>query len=269
MHANIRAKLNIHEHGQGEPTIVLAHGFGSDQTAWRNQVAALAPRHRLVLFDYLGCGKSDVSDYNPLEYSSLDRYADDVIAMYEALALSNTVFVAHSASGLIAVLAARKRRGMFKKLAWIGASPRYLNDGDYTGGFERADLDALYSAMAADYLGWANGFAPVVMRNAGEPALGDEFARTLSEMRPDIAQSVARVIFETDIRALLPEIDIPVLLLQAKIDIAVPLSVGRYLAAQIPQCRLIELDAEGHLPHLSAPDQVTAALRGFIDDESL
>lgn len=263
---SVLQKFNVTVIGDGPRTIVLAHGFGSDQTAWRYQVAALAEGGdcRIVLFDYLGCGRADASGYSPLHYDSFDRYVDDVLAIYEALGLRDTIFVGHSASGMIGLLASVARPELFRELVLVGASPRYLNEGDYVGGFERADLDALYAAMANDYLGWANGFAPVVMGNQDKPALGQEFARTLSSMRPDIAQSVARLLFDSDLRDRLPAVQAPVLVLQAKNDIAVPVQVGEYLSTHLARCRMILLNAQGHLPHLSAPDEVTAALRQVV-----
>jgi sigma-B regulation protein RsbQ len=242
----------------------MAHGFGSDQTAWRHQVAALAPRHRIVRFDHLGCGGSDARHYSPLRYTTLAPYAEDVLRIYDALALTESVFVGHSAAAMIGILAASARPAAFAGLITVGASPRYLNDGDYVGGFSRADLDALYAAMAADYLAWANGFAPVVMSNRERPDLGREFARTLTALRPDVAQSVARTIFEADLRAQLPQLRAPVLAIQSRDDPFVPQPVAAYLAARIPRCRLQIVDAQGHLPHLSAPESVTEAICSFV-----
>jgi sigma-B regulation protein RsbQ len=268
MAANILEKLNVRVASAGEPTIVFAHGFGSDQTAWIRQVAAIAPRHRVVLFDYLGCGRSDVTGYDPLEYDSLDRYAQDVAAIYDALGLRGTVFIGHSVSGMIGILLARARPGLISRLALVGTSPRYLNDRDYVGGFERRDVDVLYAAMASDYLLWANGFGRLMMGNSERPELGEEFGEKLAAMRPDIAQSVAHLMFEADLRDVLPSIEIPTLILQSAHDLAVPTSVGQYLASQIPKSRLVVVEAEGHLPHLSAPEQVTSALSLFIEHDA-
>jgi sigma-B regulation protein RsbQ len=260
----IQQKFNVNVIGSGDQRLVLGHGFGSDQTTWRYQVAAFASQYRLVLFDYLGCGKADIHDYSPLRYNSLERYKDDLLAIYDELQLTGTIFIGHSVSAMIGVLASRERPELFKKLVFVGASPRYLNDGAYVGGFEMADLNALYAVMADNYLGWANGFGHAAMANASRPELGCEFAASLSAMRPDIAQSTARVIFESDERIELPQIVPPVLILQSTKDIAVPMQVGEYLAAHVPQNRLVVLNSEGHFPHLSAPDQVTAAISDFL-----
>lgn len=264
MNSDVVRKFNVTVVGQGEPTLVLAHGFGSDQTVWRHQVAALSSRHRIVLFDHLGCGKADVRDYDPRRYNTLERYAEDVLSICEALGLSSTLYVGHSVSAMIGMLASFVKPSNFAGLVFIGASPRYLNDGDYFGGFTQADLNGLYAVMADDYLGWANGFGPLMMSNSERPELGREFARTLGAMRPDIAQSTARVIFESDFRGQLSRIQLPVLVLQSTNDRVVPPYVGHYLAAQIADSRLKILNAEGHVPQLSAPAEVTSAIRDFV-----
>lgn len=266
MAQDVLQKFNVTTLGHGAQTLVFAHGFGSDQTAWRHQVAAFITHYRIVLFDYLGCGKSDLSDYSPLHYDSLESYKDDLLAIYEALNLTDSIFVGHSASATVGMLASRVHPARFRKMVFIGASPRYLNETDYVGGFEQADLNALYDALAADYLGWANGFASAAMGNPQRPELGREFARSLSAMRPDIAQSTARMIFESDFRAQLPHIEPPVLILQSTRDMAVPMAVGDYLSATIPHSHLVVLNAEGHFPHLSAPQTVISAIQDFLDD---
>jgi sigma-B regulation protein RsbQ len=266
MVSKILQKYNVNVVGRGETTLVFAHGFGSEQTAWRHQIAAFQNNYRIVLFDYLGCGQSGVSDYNPLYYDSLARYADDVLAIYKALDLNDTIYVGHSVSAMIGLLASRKAPSLFRNLIFISTSPRYLNDGNYIGGFEPSDLKTLYAAMADNYLAWANGFAPIAVANSQHPELGREFARTLSSMRPDIAQSTARVIFETDMRSELSCIQHPSLILQSTHDPIVPQSVGYYLAEHTPGSQLVLLNAEGHLPHFSSPDEVTSAIWDFVAD---
>lgn len=268
MTANIRHKFNVTVTGDGSQTIVLAHGFGSDQTAWRYQVEALKPDYRLVLFDYLGCGMADVTDYNPLHYSNLESYRDDVLSIYNELSLTDSIFVGHSISSVIGMMIAREHPHLIRKLVIIAASTRYLNDGAYVGGFEQSDLNTLYDTMASNYLGWTNGFGPLAIANAERPELGREFASSLSAMRPDIAQSAARVIFEADYRHILDSIEQPVLILQSQRDLVVPMQAAEFLAAHIPHNRLIVLNAEGHLPHLSAPDKVTTALRQFANEDA-
>jgi sigma-B regulation protein RsbQ len=262
--SDILRKFNVTVVGSGEPTLVFAHGFGSDQTAWRHQVAALEGSHRIVLFDHLGCGKADVSAYNPRHYNSFERYAEDIAQIYEALGLRDTVFVGHSASAMIGILASFARPQGFASMVLLAGSPRYLDDEGYVGGFTQANLDSMYEVMADSYLGWANGFGPLAMANPERPELGRELAGTLSAMRPDIAQSIARVIFESDLRRLLPRVGLPTMILQTKDDLVVPMQVADYLVDHIPDARLVILNARGHLPHLSAPAEVTEAIRAFV-----
>lgn len=253
---------NVHLTGQGDQTIVFAHGFGSDQSAWRHQVAAFAPSYRIVLFDHVGAGQSDMAAYSPLRYGTLSSYAEDLLELCTELKLSQVILVGHSVSGMASLLAALIAPSHFKQLIFLGASPRYLNEAatGYVGGFEQADLDELYAAMSSNYYAWASGFAPLAMANLERPELAKEFARTLSAIRPDIAQAVARVVFQSDYRAELPKLRVPTVILQSNDDIAVPLCVGQYMADKIPQSRLININAKGHLPHLSAPDEVTKML---------
>lgn len=261
---NSLSDFNVNIIGEGATTLVFGHGFGSAQTAWQHQIMAFKDHYRLVLFDYVGCGQSNIQAYSPLHYDSLERYRDDLLTIYVTLGLSNTIFVGHSMSGMIGLLASLAQPAAFRKLVLIGASPRYLNDGDYIGGFEQADLDQLYQAMADNYLGWANGFSSLAMANPERPELGRAFAQTLATMRPDIAQSTARIIFEADYRDQLERVPHPVLVLQTQHDFAVPVQVGVYLAAHLPNSQFVLLPAKGHFPHMSAPDAVTTAIKTFM-----
>lgn len=264
MASSIVERNNVKVLGKGEQTLIFAHGFGSDQTAWRHQVAAFVANYRIVLFDHVGAGKSDFNAYSPHRYSSLYSYAEDLLDLCAELKLTKCTLVTHSVSGMISLLAALVEPDRFSKLIFISASPRYLNDREYVGGFGRADLDDLYAAMSANYYNWASGFAPLIMGNADRPELAQEFAKTLIAIRPDIAQAVARVIFESDYRQELPRLQIPTLILQPSLDPAVPPEVGRYMAAKIRHNQFIPIETEGHLPHLSAPDVVTKVIAAWI-----
>ncbi|GAB4381725.1 MAG: alpha/beta hydrolase [Elainellaceae cyanobacterium] len=259
---SVMKRNNVNLLGQGNQTIVFAHGFGSDQTAWRSQVAAFESSYRIVLFDHVGAGNSDMEAYSPLRYSSLYSYAEDLLELCSELQLSQVILVGHSVSGMVSLLAALIDPSRFKQLFFVGASPRYLNDSEasYIGGFEQADLDALYAAMSSNYHAWVSGFAPLAMGNPERPELALEFARTLSAIRPDIAQAVARVIFQSDYRSQLSKLTVPTVILQSSNDIAVPPQVGEYMAKHIPQSKLIPINATGHFPHLSAPEEVTKTL---------
>jgi sigma-B regulation protein RsbQ len=262
MPSKVFKRNNVEVLGQGEQTIIFAHGFGSDQTAWRHQVAAFQSHYRIVLFDHVGAGKSDMTAYSPRRYSSLYSYAEDLLELCAELNLSQSILVGHSVSGMVSLLAALVDPSRFKQLIFVGASPRYVNDAatNYIGGFEQSDLDALYEAMSSNYYAWVSGFAPIAMGNPDRPELATEFANTLSAIRPDIAQAVARVIFQSDHRTELHRLTIPTTILQSNNDIAVPLVVGDYLAQHIPNSNLININAQGHFPHISAPEVVTQTI---------
>jgi sigma-B regulation protein RsbQ len=266
MAPSVLKRNNVTLLGDGDSTLIFAHGFGSDQTAWRHQVHHFQPTHRIVLFDHVGAGKSDMDAYSPLRYSSLYSYAEDLLELCAELKLSQVTLIGHSVSGMVSLLAARLDPTRFKQLIFLGASPRYLNEpaSGYIGGFDQGDLDALYAAMSASYHTWVSGFAPLAMGNPDRPELALEFARTLSAIRPDIAQAVARLIFQSDHRADLPSLHIPTVLIQSQNDIAVPPEVGDYMQHHIPNAKLIQIDAYGHLPHLSAPEEVSRVLTECI-----
>lgn len=266
MQSRIIKRNNVRLLGQGHQTIIFAHGFGTDQTAWRHQVAAFESSYQIILFDHVGAGQADMAAYSPRRYSSLYSYAEDLLELCTELQLSQVILVGHSVSGMVSLLAALIAPQRFKQLLFVGASPRYLNDPTtgYIGGFEQADLDALYAAMSANYYAWASGFAPLAMGNPERPELAIEFAKTLSAIRPDIAQAIARVIFQSDHRADLAKLTVPVVILQSTNDIAVPPQVGQYMAKQIPQSHLIQIKAEGHFPHMSAPTEVTQTIKEWI-----
>ncbi len=214
-------------------------------------MAAFRDRYQIILLDHVGCGRSDFNAYSAGRYSNIRRYAEDLLEICEGLDVRDGILVGHSVSGMAGLLAA--------------IADRYLNDGDYVGGFEQPQLDALYAAMSANFYSWAMGFAPLAMNTPDMPELSNEFARILSSMRPDIALSTARVIFESDCRASLPLLKTPTLILQSGQDIAVADEVGRYMAQHIPNAQLTRIDARGHLPHLSAPALVNEAMEQFID----
>lgn len=261
---DILKRNNVTITGEGAESIIFAHGFGTDQTAWRQVSKAFIDKYRIILYDNVGAGKTDPSFFSPHKYSHLEAYANDLLEICEALGLKETIIVAHSVSGMISQLASLKEPERFTKIIMIGASPRYLNDEGYNGGFEPSDLEELFKAMETNYFGWVSGFAPLAMSNPDRPELAQGFASTLSEIRPDIAQSVSRTIFQSDHRKDLPKMKTETLIIQSTDDIAVPMEVGQYLHKNISGSTLKNITATGHLPHISAPGQVIDAIRSFL-----
>jgi sigma-B regulation protein RsbQ len=255
---------NVQVLGRGPRTMVLAHGYGCDQNMWRKIVPAFENDFRIVLFDYVGHGKSQPHAFDRARYASLDGYADDVLAICEALAIRDAVFVGHSVSCIIGILAARKDPTRFGSLVLIGPSPRYVNDGDYVGGFKREDIDGLLEFLDSNHLGWSSTMAPVIMGNPERPELSAELANSFCQTDPEIAKHFARVTFLSDNRADLSGVNKPCLILQCSNDSIAPRCVGEYVHSQIPGSDLVLLDATGHCPHLSDPEGTVAAIKSFL-----
>ena len=256
---------NVRVLGNGPRTMILAHGFGCDQTMWRHVAPAFENDFRVVLFDYVGHGKADATAFDRSRYATLDGYADDVLNICQALAIQDAVFVGHSVSAMIGVLALRKDPGRIGSLVMVGPSPHYLNDGDYVGGFTRPDIDGLLDFLDSNYLGWSSTMAPVIMGNAERPELGEELANSFCRTNPEIAKHFARVTFLSDNRADLPAVDVPTLVLQCSEDNIAPIAVGQYVARQIPGSTFVQLRASGHCPHLSDPQETISAIKNFLD----
>jgi sigma-B regulation protein RsbQ len=244
--------------------MVLAHGFGCDQNMWRYVWPAFANEYRIVLFDHVGVGGSDVRAYDPQRYSSLQGYAADVLDICRELELSDVVFVGHSVSAMIGVLAAIVEPESFARLVLVGPSPRYINDGDYVGGFAREDIDGLLQSLESNYLGWSSAMAPVIMGNPDRPELGEELTNSFCRADPEIAAQFASVTFLSDNRADLARVNTPSLVLQCSEDVIAPQAVGEYVQRHLPGSQLVQLRAVGHCPNLSAPDETIAAIRAFL-----
>ena len=243
---------------------MFAHGFGCDQHMWGEVARALEPDFRIILFDHVGAGRSDLSAYDSRKYGDLAGYADDVVEIGRALELRDAVFVGHSVSAMIGALATLKAPGMFSDLVMVGPSPRYIDDGDYVGGFSSGQVEELLEFLADNHLGWSAAMAPAIMGNPDRPELGAELANSFCNTDPDIARAFARVTFLSDNRADLPNIVARTLVLQCREDIIAPECVGEYVHARIPGSHYVLLDATGHCPNLSAPAEVTAAIRAFV-----
>jgi sigma-B regulation protein RsbQ len=246
--------------------MLFAHGFGCDQNMWRFVVPRFEDRYRTVVFDYVGAGGSDLAAYDPDRYSALDGYAQDVLDVCEALDLHDVVFVGHSVSSMVGVLAAATAPERFGALVLIGPSPRYINDGDYVGGFDEADVQELLASLDSNYLGWSSAMAPAIMGNPERPELGAELTASFCRTDPEIQKRFARVTFLADNRTDLDRAaGVPALVLQCSDDIIAPDVVGQYVHERLAGSTLVKLRATGHCPNLSAPEETVAAIAAFLD----
>jgi sigma-B regulation protein RsbQ len=263
-HAVALRRNNVNVSGNGKRVIVFAHGFGCDQSMWEPVAKNFREEFRVVLFDYVGHGGSDLSAYSAERYSSLDGFAEDVVDIGRALDFSGAVFVGHSVSAMIGALATLKAPEMFSELVMVGPSPRYIDDEGYRGGFSREQIDELLDFLAHNHLGWSAAMAPAIMGNADRPELSVRLENSFCATDPTIAREFARVTFLSDNRKDLPAIRARTLILQCSDDIIAPAEVGEYVHAELPNSDYRVLQATGHCPNLSAPDEVTAAIRAFV-----
>ena len=246
------------------PPMVFAHGFGCDSSMWRHVTPAFRDRARIVLFDQVGAGRSDLSAYDPVRYASLQGYAADVVEVLEALDLPPVVFVGHSVAAMIGLLAAADRPDLFSRLVLVAPSPRYVDDEGYRGGFAREEVEELLDTMDENYLGWSQHIAPVIMGVPDRPALGEELAGSFCRADPTIARQFARTTFLSDNRDDLARVRTPALVVQCSQDALAPPEVGAYVAEHLAGSTLVVLDATGHCPNLSAPDQLVEAMTSYL-----
>jgi sigma-B regulation protein RsbQ len=263
--SDVLRRNNVRVTGTGTQPMLFAHGFGCDQNMWRFLVPAFENEYRIVLFDYVGSGKSDLAAYDNTRYASLDGYAQDVLDICHALDMRDVVFVGHSVSAMVGVLAANREPDRFARLVLIGPSPRYINEApDYVGGFERSDIDELLDTMDKNYIGWANYLAPVVMKNPDRPELGEELTESFCSTDPVIARRFAEATFLADNRADLGKVRVPSLILQCADDIIAPTAVGEYVHTRTRGSSLRMMKATGHCPHMSAPEETIALMREYL-----
>ena len=248
------------------PPLVFAHGFGCDQHMWRHVAPAFEATHRVVLFDFVGAGGSS-APYDAEKYATLDGYAADVLEIVRGLDLRNVVFVGHSVSAMIGALAQVEAPDLFERLVMVGPSPRYIDDDPYVGGFDEPAIHGLLDALRSNYLGWSASMAPLIVGNADRPELGQELAESFCRMDPAVAEGFATATFLSDHRDVLPRISVPTLVLQCRDDVIAPVAVGEYVAARIPRAELVVLDATGHCPNLSAPEETIDAITNFLQLE--
>ncbi|XP_020584281.1 probable esterase D14L isoform X1 [Phalaenopsis equestris] len=256
---------NVRVVGNGEKVVVLAHGFGTDQSVWKHLLPHLIEGYRVVLFDNMGAGPTNPDYFDFDRYSTLEGYVHDLLAIMEELRIQSCIFVGHSVSSMIGAIASVSRPDLFEKIVMLGASPRYLNDADYYGGFEQEDLDQLFEAIRANYKAWVSGFAPLAVGSDMDSVAVQEFSRTLFNVRPDIAASVAQTIFQSDMRSILGLVTVPCHILQSTKDLAVPVFVSEYLHRNLGGESIVEvMPSEGHLPQLSSPEIVIPVLLRHI-----
>jgi sigma-B regulation protein RsbQ len=260
---NVLKRNNVKVSGQGQP-IIFAHGFGCDQNMWRYVTGEFKDEFQVILFDHVGAGLSDAAAYDTQKYSSLNGYADDVLEICLALGLKDVIYVGHSVSAMIGVLAALKQPKQFKKLFLVGPSPCYINQGEYSGGFDRKDIEELLESLDSNYLGWSANMAPVIMGNPEQPELGEELKNSFCRTNPEIAKHFARVTFLSDNRKDLPNLQVPAVVLQCSEDLIAPLSVGEFVHQQIPQADFYQMNATGHCPNLSAPEETIQAIKAHL-----
>lgn len=261
---DVLKRNNVKVHGVAGETILFAHGYGCDQNMWRWVAPAFEDRYRTITFDHVGAGHSDLSAFDKARYASLDGYADDVIEIARALNVRGGVYVGHSVSAMVGVLAARKAPELFAKLVLIGPSPRYIDDDDYRGGFTAAQIDELLGFLDSNHMGWSSTMAPVIMGNPDRPELAAELTNSFCRTDPEIAKHFARTTFTSDNRADLASVDIPVLILQCADDLIAPDYVGEYVRSKMRNATLVKLAATGHCPNLSAPKETVAAIAAFL-----
>ncbi len=267
MNKSILERNNVKFFGHGKHVMLFAHGFGCDQNMWRFVTPAFQEDYKIVLFDYVGCGKSDVNAYHASRYAELHGYAQDILDICDALQLEDITFVGHSVSSMIGILAAIDRPELFSKMIFVSPSPRYLNDTDYIGGFSKADLQGLFEVMDNNYVGWASFLAPIVMKNQERPELTKELEESFCATDPLIARRFAEVTFFSDNRADLSKLTVPSLILQCADDAIAPDEVGAYMHKMVQGSTLKRMKATGHCPHMSHPKETIAFIQEFLNHD--
>ncbi|MFF9585247.1 alpha/beta fold hydrolase [Streptomyces achromogenes] len=263
---DVRSRNQVRVSGRpGGPVVMLAHGFGCDQNLWRLVVPTLEREFTVVLFDHVGAGRSDLSAWSEDRYSGMDGYVDDVLEICRELDLGPVTFVGHSVSATMGVLAAARHPEYFAGLVLLAPSPCFIDDpaAGYRGGFSAEDIEELLQSLDANYLGWSGAMAPVIMGNPERPELGQELTNSFCATDPRIARVFARVTFLSDNRADLAQVAVPTLVAQCSSDAIAPPEVGAFVQAQIKGSRLITLNATGHCPQLSAPEETAQAIAAF------
>ncbi|MFC0445976.1 alpha/beta fold hydrolase [Pseudidiomarina halophila] len=262
----IISRNHVQEFGEGDETIVLCHGFGCDQQIWLPVIAHLGSRHRVITFDFVGCGRSDFAAYSIERYQTLKGYVQDLLEVLDALGSPKVTLVGHSVGGLIGFLAAIQRPELFRQIIAIGPSPRYLDDPpEYEGGFTAEDIGQLLAMMERNHFEWAGYLAPIVMKNAHRPELAERLKESFANSDPKISRRFAEATFYCDHREELKHVPVPVKLLYCEQDVIVPTEVIAFIADHLPDCESIQLNAAGHYPHMSHPEQVAGTINQCLN----
>jgi len=262
---NVIERNNVIVKGAGERVMMFAHGFGCDQNMWRFVYPAFEADYKIVLFDHVGAGSSDLSAYSYKKYDNLDGYAHDIIEIANTLDFRDMIFVGHSVSAVMGLIAAGIAPELFKCLILVSPSPSYINQDDYIGGFNKAEIEELLESLDNNHLGWSMAMAPVIMGNPNRKELGDELANSFCKTDPEIAKHFARTTFLTDKRDILEKTNVPTLILQCSNDVIAPVEVGRYMHRHMRESKLVVMDATGHCPNLSAPEETIANMISYLN----
>ena len=264
---SVLKRNNVVVRGNGDNVMMFAHGFGCDQNMWRHVYPAFLDTYKIVLFDHVGAGNSDLSAYSYAKYDMLEGYAEDIVEIAKELDIKNAVFIGHSVSAVMGLIAANLDPDIFKTLIMVSPSPSYINEENYVGGFTRSEIDELLSSLNNNHLGWSMAMAPVMMGNPEREELGTELANSFCKTDPEIAKHFARTTFLTDKREILHETKTPVLILQCSNDVIAPVEVGKYMHERITDSKLVIMKATGHCPNLSAPEETIAEIENYLNGQ--
>lgn len=265
---DVLSRNNVSVAGETGPLMVFSHGFGCDQTMWRAVARRFEARAQVALFDHVGAGGSDDAAHDPTRHSDLRGYAEDLIEIIEALDRGPAIFVGHSVSATIGVLAAVARPDIFQSLVLVCASPGYIDREDYRGGFTERDVEELLELMDKNTADWSALMAP---RVAGPSAVAvqSDWQESVCRINPVIAKTFARATFLSDHRADYARVTTPTLLIESADDLLAPDYVGAWVAGAVRGSRRLILPTEGHAPHMTAPDLTAQAVAEVLDDPSL
>lgn len=266
MKKNILVRNNVKVFGKAKQPIMFAHGFGCNQSIWRKVTPAFENDYQVIVFDYVGSGKSDILAYKPDRYKNLNGYVQDIIEICHELNLNEIIFVGHSVSAVVGILVSLKQKGLFSKMILLGPNACYFNyPPDYKGGYEQSDINGLLDLMSKNYASWASYVAPAAMKNPDRPELATELENSFHLTDREILHQFAKATFFADLRADLPKVEVPSLILQTADDTFVPIEAANYLNQHLPASKMKLMEATGHFPHLSSPEETTRLIKEYLN----